>query len=137
MACHSNAGSQARRTQASESEHEVRTLSSGKQVTVFEVTTQELSGQPTLVITYATKVSLNDVEDRMREADELWPDFQEDAEKSGLSRAFLSQASVDDEGRRTGGLAGVAYAKNEDGVWCRITGVPYEGQESWCFPPKK
>jgi hypothetical protein len=116
---------------------EIRTLSSGSKLKVFGIVTQQLSGEPTLVITYGTKGDLSDVENLCREADVLWPEFHEDVEKSGLSRVTLSQTTVNDNGERTGGLTGVTYALNEDGIWCRVTGVPYEGQESWCFPPEK
>lgn len=113
---------------------EVRALSSGEKVLIFSIATQHLGGELTLVIDYGTRLDPNDVEGRMREADTLWPEFSEDVANSGLNRVHLSQSTINESGELAGSLSGVIYTRNTEGVWCRVSGIPYEGMEDRCFP---
>jgi len=96
-----------------------------------EIREQQFSGEeePTLVISYVTKLELNDFEAVIKEADDFFPSLKGEAEKAGLSQILLEPAT-EDQGELTG-VMGFSYSRTEAGQWCRIP-KPFDEQPP-CF----
>ncbi len=102
----------------------LHTLSSGKQVRVLaegKVTFKE--GPPALMLKYETDISFDDTASLRKEAEEIWRDFKDEAEKYGYTTAILSANQPSRGGTASfGKMYNFVFVKNEAGEWHLVKG---------------
>jgi hypothetical protein len=98
---------------------DVRTLRSGKQISVTNVSRIDFpAGDPALVMTYETKVPIDNRVELRKEADEVWEIFRSDVEVANLKAAAIRAVKYDmDSVVRSGKGYGFVFVKRPDGMW--------------------
>lgn len=73
-----------------------------------------------LVLKYQTNIPIEDTKQLAKEADKIWPDFQENVEAAGLSYGMLSaQAAPRGFIVTTTKSFNFVYTKDKNGQWTR------------------
>ena len=96
------------------------TTSSGKQIRITNISNFNFpESGPALVMYYKTEISVDNLKELRKEADEIWEVFRKDAEKAKVKGAAL-RAVHDEEtngGIKNGKGYGFVFIQKDDGSW--------------------
>lgn len=97
----------------------IYTLPSGKQIKVISITRMDFpKGDPALVMTYESDISIEDKTKLREEVNEIWAIFQNDVESADLKAGAVRAVNYRDKfGVRTGQGYGFVFIKQPDGTW--------------------
>lgn len=80
---------------SSEPNYTVQKLPSGKEIKILNIGKMHFTNDiPALVLRYQTDIIITDTDSLRKEAEEIWPVFRVNVEKSGLSNATIMPTTV-------------------------------------------
>ena len=102
------------------------TLPNGKQIDVQHIRPWVVrDGTKILILTYITELPLEDLYSVQKEVDQIWPWFQEKAEKVGFKAAGISAGNVVKEGKTKWETRNYTFIfENKEGVWVQYKRMP-------------
>ena len=95
------------------------TLPSGKQIRITSVVPMHFSsGGDALVMNCETDISIDDMADLRKEADEIWGKFRNDVEGANMSNGVIRMVHPEGSGLVTQSKGfGFVFQKKTDGQW--------------------